>query len=118
MQNQLSPESDRTVAFDTIGFGDPGFFELASDSMVYFYAAIALAGVLVHAMLALWVYDDACRLIEQNRDRRVLVSRPWVWLLATLAVGLLSLVAYWAIHRSMLSPRVVRELENGEQDNQ
>jgi hypothetical protein len=78
---------------------------------VIFYSALAFVAVLIHILFALWVYDDACRLLQESRDPRALISRPWVWLIATLAGGLLVLAAYWAMHRSMLSPRVVRELD-------
>jgi uncharacterized membrane protein len=92
-------------------------FDDGPEMLVIFYSVVAILGVVIHALFALWVYDDACRLVEQSRNPRALVTRPWVWLLSTLIGGLLTMAVYWAIHRSMLSPRVVRELDDdGEEE--
>lgn len=109
----MSIPLDSIAQFDVVRLDHPGMFD-SPDMLVYFYAALAITGAVVHILLSLWVYDDARRLLIETRDNAALVTRPWVWLFATLVGGIMTLAVYWLIHRSTLSARVLRGLEESD----
>ena len=102
------------LQFNGVPASSAPIFVGGADLVVLFYAAIAILGAIVHILLSLWVYDDARRLLIDTGDSAALVTRPWIWLFATLVGGILTLAVYWMIHRSTLSPRVLRELDREE----
>ncbi len=59
--------------------------------------------IIVHVSLAIAVFQRASAL-ERERARSPL-GAPIIWALATLMGGVLTVLAYWFIHHSTLSPQ-------------
>ena len=62
-----------------------------------------LLGIIAHIGFALGVYTDGKRMFAQKTGP--FLAGPFIWAIMTFAGGILTIVAYWAIHYSTLRPR-------------
>jgi hypothetical protein len=67
-------------------------------TLLYYLAAVGVP--LVHVIFAVAVWRDARR--WRRRGGRTVLVAGWVWTLATLVFGLLTVAVYWVMHHSTL----------------
>ncbi len=66
----------------------------------YFSLGFLLLTAVVHIMLALAIWDNATKRVDEKKP--LMYAGPGGWGLVTLVFGLLGLMAYWFIHHSAL----------------
>lgn len=66
--------------------------------------------IIVHVSLAIAVFKSASALERQRGPS--LLGAPIVWALATVMGGVLTVLAYWFIHHSTLSPQSSQKPES------
>ncbi len=75
-------------------------------TLLYYLTAICVP--LVHLLFAVAVWRDARRWVRRG-GRTVLVA-GWIWALATLPFGLLTVALYWVLHHSTLRAPTATEV--------
>ncbi|MGD0537030.1 MAG: hypothetical protein ABSC03_05230 [Verrucomicrobiota bacterium] len=67
-------------------------------TLLYYLAAVCVP--LLHVLFAVAVWRDSRR--WGRRGGRTVLVAGWVWTLATLVFGLLTVALYWVVHHSTL----------------
>ncbi len=84
----------------------PGLNQIIPVLVVVWWAVL----IVVHVSLAVAVFQRASALDRQRGNSPL--GAPIIWALATLMGGVLTVLAYWFIHHSTLSPQSSQKPES------